>query len=367
MKNNLSKPAIIRIANVFSTILNDFNKEEFIFQTLSGIDELELKQRVSHIIHILNTHLPNDFYMTSQILLQVKENWDWGEPDDSYNSFAAWPIIDYVSIYGIEYPEISLEVLKNLTCLFSAEFAIRPFIVKYPEYCLSQFKLWINDEDEHVRRLVSEGTRPRLPWGLQLKQFIKDPTPNLPLLDHLKMDKSLYVRRSVANHLNDIAKDNADVVINTCKTWCKSVSKNKELQWLVKHATRTLIKAGHKDAFSLLGYTQDPKIKVSNINLSHNKVEMGKEVSFEFELNSDSDKQQNLVIDYALHFIKANGQQSAKVFKLKTLFLARNETCLLSKKHSFKAISTRKYYIGEHKIEIFINGVSVKTKSFDLV
>lgn len=366
MKSNMGKSAVDRIACALENFLVDFDKQQFIKKALDGLDNLELKQRVGHIINVLHQFLPDDFEQTVPVLSQVKDNWDYGDPNDTGRSFAAWPIVDYVGIYGLDYPEISLSLLKGLTCLFSAEFAIRPFIVKYPDYCHQQFLLWVNAKNEEVRRLVSEGTRPRLPWGMQLKEFIHDPKINLPLLDQLKDDESLYVRRSVANHLNDIAKDNPEVVIATCKNWKISSGNDHNVDWVIKHATRTLIKSGHPSAFSLLGYTENPLVDIFNFSLSKKHLLMGDAINFTFQLKSGSTKTQSLVIDYAIHFFKANGKQRSKVFKLKNIILKGNEIISLFKNHSFKPISTRKYYSGEHKIEILINGKSTEIKIFTL-
>ncbi|WP_440874646.1 DNA alkylation repair protein [Thalassotalea sp. PLHSN55] len=367
MKNNLSKAAIARIASALVKALPSVNDVLFIEQALTNIEQLELKARVQHIIGVLHMHLPSDFEQAADVLIAMKQHWDYGEQDDSYSVFAAWPIIDYVSDYGLAHPEKALATLKQLTELFSAEFAIRPFIVKYPDYCLAQFTLWVDDECEHVRRLVSEGTRPRLPWGLRLTQFVDDPTPNLPLLAALNTDPSLYVRRSVANHLNDIAKDHPELVVTTCKSWQHAYPNNPALTWLIKHATRTLVKAGNSGALSLLGFTENPKISVTNLTLSASEICQGDTMSFDFELTADDKAQQSLVIDYAMYFVKANGKQSAKVFKIKNLTLNNFASVQIQKAHSFKAISTRKYYPGIHSIEILINGQPYAKQDFRLI
>ncbi len=368
MKNGLAQPAIIRISNALTKVINNFDAQKFEQSCLNGLNELELKARVNHIISILHDYLPENFPKAAEILISIADVWDFGNAEDSLKSFAAWPIIDYFSIYGLEHPEESLSGLKQLTHLHSAEFAIRAFIVKYPEYCQRQFTLWVKDESEDVRRLVSEGTRPKLPWGLQLKQFVVDPTPNLPLLTSLKSDVSLYVRRSVANHLNDIAKDHPDVVINTCKKWTneKNKSNKKEIDWVIKHATRTLVKNGYAEVFPLLGFTENPEVSIDEIVLSNEVIKLGEVINFTFNINSQSQKPQHFVIDYAIHFVKANGKQQAKVFKLKNITLQPNETSNLSKSFSFKSITTRKYYIGEHKIELLLNGQPISTKSFEV-
>ncbi|MFT5759146.1 MAG: 3-methyladenine DNA glycosylase AlkC [Alteromonadaceae bacterium] len=365
MKNGLSEPAIQRIAKAFSQVLPSFNTASFSKDVLVSYQDLELKERVNHIITQLHKQLPKDFVETVKVFEKIPAIWDKGNIDDPLRSFAAWPIIDYVGVYGLSHPHESLAILKQLTGLFSAEFAIRPLIKKYPDECHQQFLLWLKSENEDVRRLISEGTRPRLPWGMRLHQFIDNPNTNMPLLTHLKNDPSLYVRRSVANHLNDIAKDHPKLVIDVCTLWYKEA--NNELQWLIKHATRSLIKAGHAEVFPLLGFTESPQISVEKLSISNKVINMGETIAFEFKLLSKSNSQQKLVIDYAIHFVKANGKQQAKVFKLKNVNLANNEENRVTKQFSFKAISTRKYYPGEHKIEILINGLSMASVNFEVM
>lgn len=365
MKNGLSKPAIIRISQALDKVSPNFKQYEFEKSCLNNLEHLELKERVNHIIQVLHHFLPTDFTEAVNLLIKIPNVWDFGDPEDSLKGFAAWPIIDYLSVYGLEQPEISLHGLKKLTHLFSAEFAIRPFIIKYPKYCHEQFLLWVSDESADVRRLVSEGTRPKLPWGIQLKAFVISPEVNIPLLDTLKLDSSLYVRRSVANHLNDIAKDHPQLVIDTCKTW--SALSSKEVDWVIKHATRTLVKTGNAEVFPLLGFTKNPQIIIKGIEISNNKIKLGGSISFSFNIKANSDDTQNIVIDYAIHFVKSNNKQQAKVFKLKNIKLKPNESITLEKSFSFKPITTRKYYTGEHKIELFVNGKGLASKNFNVV
>jgi len=365
MKNGLAKPAIQRISNALAQLDNNFDAQAFEQQALLNLEQLELKERVDHIINALHQSLPQSFEQALSILLKVKEVWDHGDPDDPLRTFAAWPITDYIAKFGLSSPEKSLEGLKYLTALFSAEFAIRPFIIRYPELCHQYFEQWISDEDEHVRRLVSEGTRPRLPWGIRLKSFVEKPQVNIELLDALATDESLYVRRSVANHLNDIAKDHPGVVIDTCQRWFDRKSKN--MNWLISHATRTLVKAGHMEVFPLLGYSKSPKISCDEITLSNDKISLGEAITFSANLSSTIQSTQKIVVDYALYFVKANGEQKAKVFKIKNISLKANESHLIEKSFSFKAISTRKYYLGQHKIVILINGKPLISTAFELV
>lgn len=367
MKNGLAKPAILRISSALKQVLPQFNENAFIDDCLDNIESLELKERVNHLIAILHQYLPQDFSHTAQALTNIVPIWDFGDPDDALRSFAAWPLIDYIAEHGIECPDIAIPLMKTLTALFSAEFAIRPFILKYPKLCHQHLILWCQDDDHHVRRLVSEGTRPRLPWGIQLKPFVNDPTPTKIYLDTLKDDTSLYVRRSVANHLNDIAKDHPDVVINMCQHWLSQCNNKPtdDLQWLIKQATRTLVKKGIPEVFPLLGYTNKPKIKAEVLTCTP-EITLGDALSFTLEIKSTTAKNQRFVIDYAIHFVKANGATNAKVFKLKNVDLAAKQTLVIDKSHAIRPISTRKYYPGKHVLEILVNGESKASQSFIL-
>lgn len=374
MKNGLAEPAIDRIAYAFSELVNkgilkEFPREAFKTKAINGIEELELKERVTHIIESLASFLPRSFPETAEILTHVSDVWDHGNPDDPLRSFAAWPITDYIAKYGLEHPDSAMLAMRSLTNLFSSEFAIRPFILKYPELCHAYFSEWVNSDCEHIRRLVSEGTRPRLPWGIRLQPYVEQPEPNLAYLNVLKDDDSLYVRRSVANHLNDIAKDNPDVVIATCKKWLLEVKNkpSKELEWVIKHATRSIVKQGHPDVFGLLGYTNDPAVDVE-LSLNSPNLALGENLNFNVFIRAQPKvkNRQKMVIDYAIHFVKANGKTSPKVFKLKNIELDPNGRLEVVKAHSIKPITTRKYYAGEHYVEIFVNGRSYAKAQFEL-
>lgn len=370
MKDGLGLAAIERISKAFGDLDDKFNQVDFIKSASLGIEEFELKQRVQHVITVLKGFLDPDFKVVAKQLKKVPLVWDWGDRNHALSGFAAWPVIDYVAEAGIEHPKLALQCLEKLTPLFSAEFAIRPFIERYPELCFEVLDGWLDHKDEHVRRLVSEGTRPRLPWGKQLKSYIEDPEPILPILSHLKADPSLYVRRSVANNLNDISKDHPERVIAVCKNWqnemtdtCDEDANN--ITWVIKHATRTLVKQGHPDSFSLLGYTDKPKLEISNFTLDKSRVIMGEDLQFELEIESLKNKQ-SFVVDYNVYYQKAKGSQSSKVFKLKNVELSKGQSVCFSKKISFKPITTRRYYSGEHAIGIMINGVEKIKLSFYL-
>ncbi|GAA6134443.1 DNA alkylation repair protein [Oceaniserpentilla sp. 4NH20-0058] len=367
MKNGLGLPAVKRISDALAktaALEKSFDEAAFIQAATGPLESLELKQRVQHLIKVLHEFLPAGFEQAVECLLQLPCVWDAGDPDDPLRGFAAWPIIDYIAEHGVDHPQLALPALRELTHMFSAEFAIRPFLLAHPELCHAHFEAWVQDESEHVRRLVSEGTRPRLPWGIQLKPYVKDPTDNLPWLEVLKDDASLYVRRSVANHLNDISKDHPQLVLDHCKAWYPN--SNEHVKWVIKHATRTLVKAGHPEVFELLGHTKEVQVKNLELKLAADNLVLGDSLEFELSLMSAGTEPQSLVVDFALHFMKANGSTSPKVFKWKTLNLSAGQSVNLQKKHAIKAITTRKYYSGTQMLEVLINGQPVAQASFFL-
>jgi len=365
MKSGLGADAVDRIARVLSALMNDFPEQEFRQDALHGLDDLELKQRVEHLIVVLAQYLPANFSQAAELLLHIKAHWDWGDECDALSSFAAWPLIDYVAAYGLKQPELSLTVLKQLTPLFSAEFAIRAFIDKHFELTHDVLLSWTSDSDEHVRRLASEGIRPRLPWGRRLITLCENPDPIWPILEQLKDDPSLYVRKSVANNLNDIAKDNPDKVIALCRQWSNDASA--ERKWLIRHALRSLVKQGRQEVFPLLGFSEHISVIINAFELSNKTVHLGENLHIDLVLTSSSEQIQKLVLDYKIHHMKANGSSSSKVFKWKNITLQQDQQLSLNKGHPFRVITTRKYYAGEHAIELLINGKSVAQQKFELL
>lgn len=370
MKDGLGGAAIDRIAAGLKSAWPAFDSAAFTKSANSGIETLELKERVQHLIQVLNQFLPENFSETAAILSKVPEDWDFGDPNDPLRWFAAWPITDYAAEYGMHEPEISLALLKKLTHMFSSEFAIRPFILSYPELCFAQFDLWIEDESDHVRRLVSEGSRPRLPWGIRLQPFCEDPKSLLPLLERLNNDPSDYVRRSVANNINDISKDNPDIAVNLCRSWVSGAPNkepaSEETKWIVRHAMRSLIKEGRPDVFPLLGFSANPRLEIRGFELTSDKIQLGESLIFSTALESKAKSDQRLAIDFAIHHRKANGGLSPKVFKWKEVKLNAGEIIQIEKKHAIRKITTRAYYSGLHKLELIVNGKSQGITEFHL-
>jgi 3-methyladenine DNA glycosylase AlkC len=270
----------------------------------------------------------------------------------------------YVGLQGLEHFDLSMMLLKEMTKRSSSEFGIRFFLLAQPERTLSVLESWVDDSNYHVRRLISEGTRPRLPWAMRLPAFIEDPAPILPLLEALKYDGEEYVRRSVANNLNDIAKDHPDIVARIAGQWLKGADNNRHR--LIRHACRTLIKQGHQGTLKALGYGP-PRVALEKLLISTPRVAFGTALEFELSLTSTAARAQALIVDYAIHHRKASGATTAKVFKWKTATLAPGATLRAKRKHAIKSITTRVYYPGRHRLEILVNGVSLAIEDFELV
>ena len=344
-----------------------FEKNAFILAACDQLEQLELKGRTAHLTEALRRFLPNDFQQTASILLEVLgpelgEAISGGQVNEQ--GIGGWSLMafaDYVSAYGQHEFELSMQLLFEITKRGSAEFAIRPFLLKQQTRTLQALAAVVHHPDHHVRRLVSEGSRPRLPWGCQLPAFIRDPAPVLPLLEQLRDDESLYVRRSVANHLNDIAKDHPELVADVAEAWFDR-SKPERIR-LLRHACRTLLKQDHRRVLALFGYHKPSVINIKS-QLSPTVLAIGE--SLEIELSMTSEKAQQLMLDYVVHLRRKNGQLHQKVFKWSKRTLGAGDVLAMSKKHSFKAVTTRRYYPGLHTIDIKANGVVIASHSFKL-
>lgn len=365
LKDGLDRAAIERIAATFATVEPGFDRAAFVGLACDELDRLELKDRVVRIAESLNTVLPRPFPKALAVILKAADSWPARDPDDAFGGFVAWPMIDFVGLYGVDHPDRSLPALRRLTRLFSAEFAIRPFLVAHRDLTLAHLDRWVEDPDEHVRRLVSEGTRPLLPWGQRLREFRADPSAGLRLLERLKDDPSEYVRRSVANHLNDIARDHPDITLDVCRRWSRDAGP--ERRRIVRHALRSLLKQGDPRALKLLGFDDGTDVSAEAFSLTPDSVSMGGSIEFALDLRSTGSRPQGLLVDYAIHHRKANGGTTPKVFRLKTLDLAPGATVRLAKRHAFRPITTRRYHAGTHEIEVIVNGRSVARGAFELV
>ncbi|MFY0674985.1 MAG: DNA alkylation repair protein [Bacteroidia bacterium] len=321
----------------------------------------ELKERMRHTTLVLHEFLTQDFKQDLDILVRVAKK-AIGTVNTT-EGLAYMFIPDYLEVYGLEHKGISLNAMKTITQLASCEFAIRPFIIKYPYEVIPVLYDWAKDENEHVRRLASEGSRPRLPWGQAIKALKQDPAPILELLDSLKDDESEYVRRSAANNVNDISKDHPELVIEIAESW---IGKSKEVDWVVKHACRTLLKAGNQRVMRLFGYGSSEELKVEEFKITNPVVRLGEYVNFEFDLVNTANEDKKVRLEYATYFLLKNGEHSRKVFKISEKEYDASSKYKIERRQHFKPITTRVYYEGLHKIAPIINGVEYESASFKL-
>jgi 3-methyladenine DNA glycosylase AlkC len=369
-KNLINPQTVQAVAHHLHRVWPAFPRSHFEQAALQGLDQLEFKARAVHLSHALQACLPADFLHAADLLQAslkaVPPPVFDHDPDDDLGSlttdhtglagWALWALGDYTARCGLGQPERALDLLHALTQRFTAEFAIRPFFVAHPQVVQARMDAWQHDPSAHVRRLVSEGSRPRLPWGLRLQQLVKDPSPTLPWLRQLQDDPSAYVRRSVANHLNDIAKDHPDVLTRWLADHLPAATPQR--QRLLRHASRTLIKAGHPGVMHAWGLGQ-AFLGQATLTASPKRLRIGDDVLLSVQLHSQALHTQALEMDLRVHHIKANGSSSPKTFKGKRLQLAAGEQLDWQRQHSFAPISTRRYHPGPHRIELLLNGQTV--------
>jgi len=366
LKDELFNPTKVEfLTNQISNVRLDFDSKQFQSDVEAKLGELELKQRIVHITECLCKHLPSEYSEALSTLLNaLPQELDPNRQDDDFGDYILAPFNNFVATYGCtqDHLDESLQALKEMTKRFSAEDAVRYFINTFPEETLRFLYTCSTDKNYHVRRWASEGTRPKLPWSQKL---IIDYHQALPILDSVFDDKTRYVTRSVANHLNDIAKISPELVIETLKKWKQSKEQNeKEMQWIIQHATRTLVKNGDLEALNLLGFGDTPDISISDLTTSTPQVKIGD--SFNFSFTIEAHKDQNLLVDYIMYFSNPKKKDSKKVFKLKKLSSEKNKTIEINKKHRLRPMTTRTLYEGEHRIEIMINGKNFGELSFEL-
>ncbi len=350
---------------MIAAVFPAFDERAFVRHALKGYDPLELMPRGRKIAEALRQHLPADYPRAAEILIASLDQRSPKTAGQSMASFLFLPHVLFVAEYGLEYFEISMRAQYALTKLFTAEFSIRRYLERHQEATLDRLKEWATDPSADVRRLVSEGSRPRLPWATRLRAFQADPRPVLALLELLKDDSDLYVRRSVANNLNDIGKDHPAVLIATARQWM--VGATEERQWIIRHALRSAVKRAESGALELLGFGESAQVALRKDRIAPRRVAIGSSVTIACELVSMASRVQRLLVDVRVRYIKANGTHRPKVFKLKTVELAPREALPLSKTLSLMQLTTRKHYPGTHHIELMVNGRAYPLGSFELV
>lgn len=355
------------LADEFGAALPSFDAEAFHADVVAGLEGRELMERLEWIADCIETRLSPDFAeMADQLEASMPPALDPSLSDDDFGRFIhAVPGILAVR-HGLEtYRERSLDLLCEATKRFSMEFYIRPFLNRWPEETLARLWDWADDENYHVRRLVSEGTRPKLPWA---KKVDIDPLTPLPLLDKLHADPTRYVTRSVSNHLNDISKISSVVVVKRLENWQKqNLQQSKELVWMTRHALRTAVKAGDQSALALLGFRADAPVSLARLTLAAETIAIGDALHLEIELTTDSDVDVPVLVDYEMRFHRPNGRGGQKVFKLKQAKVPAGGTLTLSKRHPLKGNATTfKLYPGRHSVAVQVNGKQLGEVAFDL-
>lgn len=343
-----------RFTTLVSSSCASFNSDEFLqFIYDQEWEQKAFKQRIRHISHALRATLPTSYREALSVLFSIA-------PQCTGVEYLFFP--DFVEAYGQDDWEASIPALERFTPYSSSEFAVRPFIVQDQARMMDQMLRWAAHEDPHVRRLASEGCRPRLPWAMALEAFKADPAPIFPILEALKQDESVYVQKSVANNLNDIAKDHPALVKQLVRDW---FGVNKHTDWIVKHGSRTLLRAADPEMLSLFGFETSPDVTVRELKLGTSSIEIGETLPFSFSILSRASEAQQLRIEYAIDFVKANGKTSRKRFKISEYTLEQGNKAYV-RNHSFKDLTTRKHYPGKHRLAVIINGVELAAADFDV-
>jgi 3-methyladenine DNA glycosylase AlkC len=362
LKDIYSKDFYNNFSDIVGEVVPAFNKKKFIHCIFDDKwESKELKERMKHTAFVLSQFLPDDFEKAApfieRAIMELRKN----KIKETSLAYMFFP--DYIETFGIKHFDTAVKALEFVTQFTSCEFAVRPFIIRYGSKMMKQMQQWSSHESHHVRRLASEGCRPRLPWAIALPTLKKDPSPILPILENLKTDGSEYVRRSVANNLNDIAKDNPQTVITIARKW---EGIGTETDAIIKHGCRTLLKQGHADMLKYFGLENTSEIEVANFKVGTPKVKIGGDLVFSFSLHNISTEPKRIRLEYGVYYLRQNGKHSKKVFKICERQLQANERSDIQRKQSFKLITTRKFYAGPHKLSLIINGQERETSGFEL-
>ena len=356
LKDNINRSVVELLAARAADHQPDFPGATFVDQVVPQLDALELKDRIHLLADGLAAALPADYPTALAIVVAMSES-------DDIEEWSAWPLCSFVERHGVDHPDESLAAMATLTIAWSCEFAIRPFLEHHLALTRTYLRRWVTDEHESVRRLPSEGTRPLLPWGPKVQALTDDPMIGIELLTELRHDPSETVRRSVANHLNDVAKADPDVVIDVLGRWAAESPPVDGR--MVRHALRTLVKQGNPDALALLGFTTDPSVEVDFKTRPANAV-LGDQLELNASITSTATEPQRLAVDFVIHHVMANGDTSPKVFKWTTVELDPGETVEISKRRRLQTASTRTYHSGRHLVALQVGGTIVAQSNFEM-
>ena len=361
LKNIYNPTFFEQFTKTVKQVLLSFRKQAFLNQVFDTEWEgKELKQRMRHIATVLKKHLPGTYGEQVQTIIQIIGQ---TKANGIKAGFEYMFFPDFIEQYGLDDLETSLEAMETITQYTSCEFAIRPFLLKYPDEVMAQMLKWSKHPHPHVRRFASEGCRPRLPWAMAIPALKKDPSPIFPILENLKADESLFVRKSVANNLNDIAKDHPEAVVEIVKSW-KGISS--ETDWIVKHGCRTLLKKAHASTYALFDLNGATNCEVTNLTLSQVKLKIGDRLGFSFDLKT-GEKPAKLRLEYAVYYAKASGKQSRKIFQITENTYQPENRYQFKREQRFQDFTTRKHYPGKHKLAVVVNGKEMVTKEFSVL
>lgn len=364
LKRFFDRSRVEIIADMLAGATKRFPHRAFVEAASRGLDNLELMDRARHISRAMKASLPDDYEEAIDVMIRSLGP----ELDDTeglgMSVFVYLPHVLFVAEHGLDHFDASMRAQHELTRRFSAEFSIRAYLDRHTEATLAKLESWADDPNRHVRRLVSEGTRPRLPWAPRLPKFQRDPTPVIALLERLKDDPDLYVRRSVANNLNDIGKDHPDVLLDVCERWSKDASE--ERSWVIEHALRSSIKKGDRRALAITGVGDAKGLSVKG-TISPTRPTLGGSIRLDIEVTSTRKKATKVTTDLVVHFMKSNGETRPKVFKGKTIEIAASSTIKFGKSVSLADLTTRKHYPGKHRVEALLNGTHFEIGEFTAV
>lgn len=354
LKEMFNRAYYKNLAHVFASVYKSFQAEQFVKDVTENLEPLSLNERMRNTSVVLQKHLPESFAATIGIMKEIIPQLKTG-----YTNLV-FP--DFVAQFGQYHFSLSLDALKFFTRFGSSEFAIRTFLKQDLNTTLKEMYRWANDDNQHVRRLASEGTRPRLPWSFKLDSIIQNPALTTPILQALKEDNELYVRKSVANHLNDITKDSPEHVLKLVKSWDNT---HPHTAWIIKRGCRSLLKQGDKKSMAIFNLTKEVNVAIKNFSLNKSRLRLNDVLVFQFDLVSQKKTDQRLMVDYRIHYSKKSGVQLPKVFKLKEMDLKPGETIVIKKQQRFQDFTTRKLHSGMHVLEIVINGRVIAKKKFE--
>jgi len=361
-KNLFNKEYFENFTEIAGNYIPSFDKKKFIDQIFDdNWDERALKERARHTSTVLHTHLSGNYKEDVELIFRIIDH--ISESPSLKPGIEAMFFADYLECFGLDHYDISIHAMERMTCFFSCEFAIRPYIIRYPQRTLSRMLQWSQNPHEQIRRLSSEGCRPRLPWGIAIPFLKKDPSPIIPILENLKNDESETVQRSVANNLNDISKDHPERVLALVREW---KGKSKITDWIVKHGSRTLLKQGHPEAMALFGFLRADHIQISDFQIARKEIRIGEELEFTAVITNHEIKECNIRLEYAIGFLLSNNRYGQKVFKISESIYKAGMERKIVRKHSFRPISTRRYYAGIHQIRLIVNGVEKPPLEFIL-